>query len=166
MSTKNLYSQEAKEKIKELAESIDFAIMVTKLGGKPLHMVPMSTKKVDDNGAIWFLSGKNSHHNINLEIDSDLHLAYSDKSAMKFLNVFGKASISTDKAIIRELYQSTDDAWFEGVDDPNLTAIQVQPREAFYWDPKNNKLISLLKMGVGAVTGNEPDLMNEGELKL
>lgn len=166
MSTKNLYSEEAKEKIKELAEGIDFAIMVTKLGGKPLHMVPMSTKKVDESGAIWFLSGKNSHHNLNLESDNDLHLVYSDKSSMRFLNVYGNGFITTDKAIIKMLYQSTDDAWFEGVDDPNLTAIQVQPREAYYWNPKEKKLISLLKMGVGAITGNEPDLMSEGELKI
>lgn len=166
MSTKDLYSDEAKAKIKELAVDIDFAIMVTKLDAKPLHLVPMSTKKVDDNGDIWFLSGKNSHHNVNLESDNDVHLVYSDKGSMKFLNVYGKGYITTDKNIIRELYQSTDDAWFEGVDDPNLTAIRVEPRQAFYWNPKANKLISLLQMGVGAITGNEPDLMNEGELKM
>ncbi|RTY90622.1 pyridoxamine 5'-phosphate oxidase family protein [Flavobacterium sp. GT3R68] len=166
MSTKNLYSEEAKEKIKELAVGIDFAIMVTKLGNKPSHMVPMSTKKVDDNGDIWFLSGKDSHHNSNLAIDNDMHLLYADKSAMRFLNVYGKGFISTDINMIKELYQSSDDAWFEGVNDPNLTAIRVQPLHAFYWDPKDNKLVTLLKMGVAAVTGKEPDLMNEGELRV
>lgn len=166
MSTKNLYSEEAKQKIKELALGIDFAIMVTKLSSKPLHMVPMSTKKVDDMGDIWFLSGKDSNHNMNLKNDNDMHLLYADKSAMKFLNVYGKGFISTDIEILKELYQSSDDAWFEGVNDPNLTAIRVQPLHAFYWDPKDNKLITLLKMGVGAVTGNEPDVMNEGELRV
>lgn len=166
MSTENVYSEEAKKKIKELAVSIDFAIMVTKLANKPNNMVPMSTKKVDDNGDIWFLSGKDSHHNINIINNNDLHLLYADKSAMQFLKVYGKAFISTDKGIIKELYQSSDDAWFKGPDDPNLTAIRVQPYHAFYWDPKDNILITLLKMAVGEVTGKEPDLMNEGELKV
>lgn len=166
MSTENLYNEEAKQKIKELATGIDFCVMVTKLSSTPLHLVPMSTKKVDGNGDIWFLSGKDSHHNSNLISDNELHLVYADKSAMKFLNVYGKGEITTDAAILKELYQSGDDAWFEGVNDPNLTAIRVQPKHAFYWDPKDNKLVTLLKMGLGAVTGNEPDLMNEGELKI
>jgi general stress protein 26 len=45
MSQKNLYNQEAKDKIKELAESIDFAMMCTNLQNIPFHSIPMSTKE-------------------------------------------------------------------------------------------------------------------------
>ena len=55
MSEKNLFNKEAKEKLKELAESIDFTIMVTDLGSKPPHTIPMSTKEVDDDGCILSL---------------------------------------------------------------------------------------------------------------
>ena len=67
MSTKNLYSTEAKEKIKKMAESIDYAMMATDLKSQPFHAVPMSTKEVDDDGNIWFLSNKNSTHNQHIE---------------------------------------------------------------------------------------------------
>jgi general stress protein 26 len=166
MSTKNLFSEEAKEKMKDLAMDIDFAMFTTALSQHPLHMVPMSTKKVDEMGNIWFLSNKNSQHNQNIKLDSSTHLIYSDPSKMKFLNVYGQALISTDMNIIKELYKSSDDAWFEGVNDPNITAIGIRPTQAFYWDPKNNTLVTLLKMGVGAITGDEPDLMDQGELKI
>ena len=165
MSTENLYNDEAKKKIKEMAESIDFTMLATGLKKTPLHMVPMSTKKVDDHGNIWFLSNKNSTHNQNIMSDNHLHLIYADKSSMQFLNVYGNATISADRKIIEELYGSADDAWFEGKDDPNITAISVKPTEAYYWDPKNNKLITLVKIGVGAVTGNQPDTMDVGKLK-
>lgn len=165
MSTENLYNEDAKKKIKDMAENIDFAMMATNLKSVPLHMIPMSTKKVDEQGAIWFLSNKNSTHNQNLMTDPNLHLIYADKGDMQFLNVYGMATITTDRRIIEELYGKADDTWFDGKDDPNITAISVRPVEAFYWDPKNNKLVTLVKMGVGAITGNEPDSMDFGKLK-
>lgn len=166
MSTENLYNEEAKKKIKEMAEDIDFTMMATNLKKTPLHMIPMSTKKVDDHGNIWFLSNKNSTHNQNILEDSNLHLVYTDKGDMQFLNIYGTATITTDRNMIDELYGKSDDAWFHGKDDPNITVISVKPTEAFYWDPKNGKLVTLVKMGVGAITGNEPDLMDQGSINI
>ncbi len=165
MSTENLYNKEAKEKIKDLAESIDFTLMATNLGNKPFHTVPMSTKKVDENGNIWFLSGKDTDHNQNINTDNNVQLLYSKPGSMTFLTLYGKAFINTDKTILKELYGKTDDSWFEGVDDPSLCAIQFKPDDAHYWEPKSNKFVSLLKMGVGAITGNEPDISQHGDLK-
>ncbi len=39
-----------------MAESINFNIMATDLKIIPIHAIPMSTKKVEDKGNIWFLS--------------------------------------------------------------------------------------------------------------
>lgn len=166
MSTKNLYSTEAKEKIKELAEKIDFTMLVTDLKSQPFHTVPMSTKKVDKEGNIWFLSNKTSDHNANIEREKKAHLIYSDKGNFEFLSVYGRATISVDRNKIEELYGSGDDAWFDGVDDPNITTIKIEPDDVHYWDTKNGKVVSLLKMARGAITGNEPDLGVEGKLKL
>ncbi|MBT0607007.1 pyridoxamine 5'-phosphate oxidase family protein [Aequorivita echinoideorum] len=166
MSTKNLYSDEAKKKLKELAESIDFCMMATHLNNQPFHVVPMSTKKVDDAGNIWFLSNKTSTHNKSIETDGKTHLIYSKTSSFEFLSVYGSASIRTDKTIIKKLYGNSDDAWFDGIDDPNISAIEVKPNEVYYWDTKNGKFVSLLKMVGGAITGNEPDLGEEGKIKI
>lgn len=164
MSTANKYDQEGIEKIRELAKSIDFTMMATNLGKKPFHAIPMSTKKVDDEGRIWFLSNKNSDHNHHISVSNETQLIYSDPGSFEFLTIYGFAKITTDKSIIEELYGSGDDAWFDGVDDPNITAISVHPEKAHYWDSKHNKLISLLKMGFGALTGDQPDLGEEGDI--
>ena len=166
MSTKNLYSNEAKKKIKELAEAIDYAMLMTDLKSQPFHTVPMSTKEVDESGNIWFLSNKTSTHNANIEKDNRAHLIYADNGKFQFLSVYGRATVSTDKNKIKELYGSGDDAWFDGVDDPNITTIKIEPDDVYYWDTKNGKVISLLKMAGGAITGNEPDLGVEGKLKV
>ncbi len=166
MSTKNLSNTEAIKKLKDLATSIDFAMMATDLSNKPVDAIPMSTKKVDEAGNIWFLSGADSDHNANIAKDADVQLLYAKPSDMKFLSVFGKAIITKDKTILKELYSTTDDSWFEGIDDPNLTAIKFTPAQAQYWDTKSNKFISLLKMGYAAVTGDKVDVGATGSLNL
>jgi len=166
MSTTNLYNQEAKEKMKDLAEDIDFTMLATRLGKKPFHAIPMSTKKVDELGNIWFLSGRDSQHNANIVKNNDVQLLYSKPSNMEFMVVSGTAHITTEKSILEELYGPSDDMWFDGFEDPNLSAIKVQPNEAHYWEPKHNKLVTLFKMGVSTITGNEPDLGEDGDLEL
>ncbi|TWT73287.1 pyridoxamine 5'-phosphate oxidase family protein [Allorhodopirellula solitaria] len=166
MSNTDLSNQDAVAKLKELAESIDFAMLCTDMAAKPFHAIPMSTKKVDADGRIWFLSGRDSTHNDNIRRDNQVEVLYSDPSSMRFLNVYGKAEIRRDREILKELYGSADDSWFDGLDDPNLSAIEIAPLQAHYWDVKGNRLVALLKMGWGGVTGSEPDLAQHGDLKM
>ncbi len=166
MSEKNLFQKEAKSKLKEMAENIDIAIMETNLGRKPAHHVPMSTKEVDHEGCIWFLSNKNSVHNGHINSDRSIQLIYSKPSDMAFLTIYGNAFITSDMAVLKRYYGKSDDAWFDGIEDPNLTAIKVIPEVAHYWDTKSGKLVSLLKMGIGALTGKRQNLGTEGDLSI
>lgn len=166
MSQKNMNLNESRKKLKELVESINFAMFTSNLSHPPFHTVPMSTKKVDENGELWFLSNRNSEHNSNIEKDGKVLLNYSKPSDFEFLTLYASATIVIDKKIFEEFYGKADDAWFEGVDDPNLTAICVKPEDAHFWEPKSGKLISLVKMGVSAITGNEPDMGQHGDLGL
>ncbi|GGW44469.1 hypothetical protein GCM10007383_31150 [Arenibacter certesii] len=109
MSTDNLHNKEAAEKIKELAESIDFALMGTALDRLPIHAIPMSTKKVDSEGKIWFLSGKDSDHNRHIKENPIVQLFYSNKGDMEFMTVFGRAVITDENQILKELYGKSDD---------------------------------------------------------
>ena len=166
MSTENLYDRKALDKIREMVNNIDFCMLATKLTSKPLSVVPMSTKKVDEQGAIWFLSGADSDHNHNIELDPDIQLLYSKPGDLSFLSVYGQATITRDQGILEELYDKSDDNWFEGVEDPNLTAIKFLPREAYYWDAKYNKIVTLFKLAVGAITNSETDTSVEGRMKV
>ncbi|WP_107037517.1 pyridoxamine 5'-phosphate oxidase family protein [Brumimicrobium mesophilum] len=166
MSEKNLNSNESRQKLKEIVETINFAMFTSNLSKPPFHTIPMTTKKVDINGNLWFLSSRTSQHNINIQIDENVLLNYANSKDFEFLTVYGKASIVNDMAILEDLYGKADDAWFEGVEDPNLTAICVKPEDAHYWEAKSGKLVSLVKMGVSAITGKQPDMGNEGDLAL
>lgn len=166
MSTDNLSSKEARKKMTSLVDDIEVAMMVTKMGSKPLHAVPMTTKKVDKEGNIWFLSRLDSDHNGDIVSDPDVQLLYSDTSDMEFISIFGKAAVNTDKDVLKDLYSKIDDAWFNGADDPNLAALVVSPKEAYYWDTKQNKYVTLFKMGIAALSGDDKDIGEKGKLKL
>lgn len=166
MSTEKLNKEESKKKLRQLVEDIKIAMMITGFNRKPVSAIPMTSKKVDKEGNIWFLSLRNSDHNNDLLKNNDVQLLYSEPSDMEYLSVYGEAEITTNREILKDLYNKADDNYFEGLDDPNLTAIKVRPQEAYYWDTKTNKYVTLLKMGVGAVTGNEQDIGEKGRLNL
>lgn len=166
MSIENLTSKEALDKMTNLVEDIEIAMLLTDLKTQPVSAVPMTTKKVDEKGNIWFLSGLNSDHNTNIVKSKDVQLLYSDPKGMEFISIYGEATVNTDKDILKDLYSKTDETWFNGADDPNLTAIRVTPKEAYFWDTKQNKYISLFKMGVAAVTGDKADVGEKGKLDL
>lgn len=166
MSTENLSNKDALEKMTELVDDIKIGMLLTDLNKQPISAIPMTTKKVDDQGNIWFLSGLNSEHNSNIVKNPQVQLLYSDPSDMEFISIYGQATIITDRGILDDLYSKVDDNWFSGEDDPNLTAIKIHPKEAYFWDTKQNKYLSLFKMGIGALTGDKKDIGEKGRLNL
>lgn len=79
--------------------------------------------------------------------------------------MFGVATVSTDKEVIKELWEPILKAWFtEGINDPRITAIKVEPTEGYYWDNKHGNAFALLKTAVGAALGKTMDDSIEGNL--
>lgn len=166
MSTDNLQNHKAISKLKDLIEDVKVGMMLTDFSHSPISAIPMTTKKVDDDGTVWFFSGLSSEHNTNIAKNPHIQMLYSDPGDMKFLSAYGQAAIVTDTKILKDLYSKVDDAWFTGEDDPNLTAIKFTPEEAYYWDSKTNKYISLFKIGAAAINGGKPDVGEKGKLDL
>ena len=165
---KNVNSSEAVEKIRHLAEKAQTCLFCTKIEtGKPFSTRPMSAQKVDNGGNIWFLSDKDSTKNMELKDDDHVQLLFSGSSHSDFLSVYGKASINYDKAKIKELWEPIVKTWFQqGVDDPNISVIKVEPSEGYYWDTKHGKIVALAKMLTSMVTGKTMDDGIEGTINL
>jgi general stress protein 26 len=128
----------------------------------------MSTAGVDEDGTIWFLSDKESEKNRQLEKDNQVYLMYMDNSSNHYLSLSGQSSIVEDKVKLEALWTPIAKAWFEeGVDDPRISLIKVKPKTGHYWDTKNGKLVSMLKIAAAVVTGKEGmDDGIEGDLKI
>lgn len=162
---KDLGGKEAIEKIKELVGH-NAVCMFSSMGDSiPFQTRPMTTQEVDDGGNFWFLSAKDSHKNQEVREDSRVQLLFANTSASEYLTVYGRAEILTDRQKVDEVWSPMAKAWFEkGKDDPNLSLIKVTPEHAYYWEPKQNKMITLLKMAASAVTGEGADIGRQGSL--
>lgn len=163
----NLSGQEAIEKLKELIKSESICFFCTNLLQQPITTRPMSTQKVDDHGNIWFMSSIKSGKNEEIVDNNSVQLFYSNPSNYEFLSIFGTAAIYTDREKIYEIWTSFAKAWFkDGKDDEDISLIKVTPQSSYYWDTKNNKIISMIQMLASIVTGSAPDDGVEGLLKI
>jgi|SRR5690554_6163459 len=165
MSKENLTQTEAKKKFREMVDEIKIAMFATNLSQKPIDVAPMYTKRVDESGNLWFLSSKDTDHSHNILQDSNCQLFYGNGSS-DFLSVYGRAELLNDRDAINSLYEKTDNSYYNGSDDPTLRAIKFTPEQAAYWTVEGNKLVSLFKMGIAAITGQGQDLGTSGKMDL
>jgi general stress protein 26 len=128
---------------------------------------PMAVQKTDDDGNLWFLSAIDSQKNADIERNPHVQLLFQGSPHSDFLSVYGSASISQDKEKIKELWEPMIKTWFtEGVDDPRITVIKVEPTAGYYWDTKHAQVVALFKRLVGAAIGKTLDDSIEGNIKI
>jgi general stress protein 26 len=164
----NLAGPDAVAKIRELAEGAGTCFFCTAITtGAPIPTRPMAVQQVDDEGSLWFLSAIDSQQNAQLAQDDSVQLMFQGSSHSDFLTLHGRATVTTDRAKINELWKPLLKTWFtEGSDDPRITVIQVRPTEGYYWDTKHNRVIVFAKIVAGAVTGKTFDDSIEGRLRV
>ena len=162
---KDLSNLSAVEKIKELAEDIKSCMFCT-YKNTSLQSRPMSVQEIDDNGHLWFLSDKNSNKNSEIKDNSKVEIFFCENHD-KYLSIHGKAHISYDRDKIEKLWNPIIKVWMQGgVDDPNLSVIQVVPDDGYYWNNKNGKMVAFAKMAASLITGKTMDDGIEGNLDL
>lgn len=163
----DLNNKEAVKKLIELVKDIHVGIFCTELTKTPIHSRPMSVENIDDQGNLWFISSSTSNKNFEILKDDQVQLFFANNASSQYISIYGHAVIYTDRQKIDELWTPIANAWFEeGQKDPNVTIIKVTPSDAYYWDTKDGKIISLLKMAGSAIFGNTADVGVEGKLKL
>jgi len=165
---KDLAGEEAVKKMKELVEKANSCFFCTKINtNESFSTRPMSVQKIDDEGNLWFLSASDSKKNAEIASDPSVQLLFQGSQYSDYINIYGEATISKDKAMIKELWQPVLKTWFtEGQDDKRITVIKVVPAESYYWDTKHNMAVGMVKRLIGAAIGKTLDDSIEGKIKL
>ncbi|SEO72975.1 pyridoxamine 5'-phosphate oxidase family protein [Mucilaginibacter sp. AW1-7] len=164
----DLGGPEAIAKLKDMVDSAKSCFFLTNIKtGIPANVRPMSVQQVDDEGNLWFLSANDSHKNEDLQKDPMVHLLFQGSAHSDFLNVYGIATVSEDKEKIKELWEPILKVWFtDGIDDPRISVIKVEPTESYYWDNKHGNAIAFVKMLAGAAIGKTFDDSIEGKINV
>lgn len=169
MSKENLFNAKAIEKLKELSEKAKTCMFITKLSDhSPQNSRPMGLQECDGEGNFWFISNKESKKNFQIEKDNKVQLYFMNNSDHEYLSIVGKAYIYEDKATIEDKWSVVANAWFDGKDDPDVSIIRVTPEEAYYWDTKFGKFVSMINFIAVIIGGKNTDNSDgiEGKIEL
>ena len=163
----DLSGAKAIAKMSELIKEAQTCFFCTNVKTGEFDARPMNVLQVDEQGNLWFLSASDSHKNQELLGDSAVRLFFQGSPHSEFLHLEGTATVSRDKAKIKELWNFVLKTWFtEGIDDPRITVIKVAPSHGYYWDNKHGNAVAGIKMLIGATIGKTLDDSIEGKITL
>lgn len=148
----------------ELMDKIGFAMLVTRDGDK-LRARPMRAYLGRDENAIYLLTDARRHKDEEIARNPGVNLSFADTGSMKYVSLTGTATVSNDRARIKELFSTPAKAWWDSADDPNIRVLKVVPDDAEFWDSPGSA-ISYVKMAVAAATGSRPDIGNNRKVSM
>lgn len=153
------------EELYALVEKIELAMMTTRRSDGRLVSRPMATQKRRAFADLWFVTDIDSDKLDELKDDANVNLAYLDTGSFEWVSVSGTATISSDRARIREVWEPDWRAWFGkvddvrdgGPDDPRLALILVDVESVVYLKQDRPRPVVLFEVVKGMVTGDKPD---------
>lgn len=149
------------DKVRELLEKFDTAMLVTQGEDGGLHARPMAIADVDESGHLWFITGKESGKVHEIREDSRVNVICQDGRRIA-LSISGGAALLRDAARTRQLWKESFKVWFpNGPEDPGICLIQVRPIEAEYWDASGWKGIKYLFSAATAYARGEPPILKD-----
>jgi len=148
----------------DLMKKIRFAMLVTRDGEK-LRTRPVAAYLDRAHNAIYFLTDARRHKDDEIARSPEVNLSFADAGDQKYVSLTGTASISNDRAKIRELFSTLAKAWWDSVEDPNIRVLKIIPDDAEFWDSPGT-VISDVKMATAAVTNTRPDMGENRKVSL
>jgi len=144
-----------------LIDDIKIAMMTTRRPDGHLESRPMAGQKRADGADLWFVAAEGSGKLRDIAHDPHVNLAYYKAGSYEWVSASGIASVSRDRAKIRELYEPDWKAWFgqEGnprhgtVDDPRIVLIGIDVHAAVFLEVDKPKPVVLFELAKGWLTG-------------
>ena len=143
---KELSGEEGKKKIAEVVKGIHIAMMTTVAEGGSMSSRPMAVQDKPFDGTLWFLTRNTSEKIDEIKDDQHITLTFAETLSSKYLALKGRASVSRDRAKIKDLWNPMYKAWFpKGEDDPEIAVLRVDVHEGNYWEATSGRIVMMAK---------------------
>lgn len=152
------------ERVWELAKRIGIAMFVT-WDGKEQRARPLAATVEKDEGAIYFLIDVHGDKDDQLAEFPHVSVSFADHKHAKYVALSGKATVSNDRARIKELWTPFAKAWWDSPEDPAIRVIKMVPQDAELWDSPG-RIVTTLSMLTAAVTGRSPRIGENAKVVL
>jgi general stress protein 26 len=150
----------------ELMERIKVGLLVThdQRGGE-LRARPVHAHPAPGENAIYFLTDADSAKVYEIADNRNVCIAFADASGQKYVSVSGTASVSDDRAKIKEFWTASDKSFWTDENDPRIRVVRIDVSEAEYWD-NFSTAFAAIKIAISAVTGAKPNLGENAKVDL
>ena len=153
-------------KLYELIDDIEIAMMTTRRPDGHLVSRAMATQKRATGADLWFVTCDGTPKIREIESDAHVNLSYYKDRTREWVSVSGIATLSRDRAKIKELWAPDWAFWFPKgedprhgtADDPRLVLIGVQVHAAAFLEVSKPQAVVLYELAKGWLTGTEPEL--------
>ena len=152
------------DRIWDLAKKIGVCMFVT-WDGERQRARPLQANVDHDEHAIYFLTDVDSHKDEQVEKFPTVTLAFAHIPHSKYVSITGQATVSNDRAKIKELWSPFAQAWWPNADDPSIRVIKVVPEDAELWDSPG-RIVTTISMLAAAVTRRAPRVGENAKVKL
>ena len=152
------------ERAWELAKRIGIAMFVT-WDGERQRARPLAATVEKDERAIYFLTDINGEKDDQVAEYPYVSVSFADHKTSKYVALSGKATISNDRARIKELWSPFAKAWWDSPEDPAIRVIKVTPEDAELWDSPG-RIVTTISMLAAAVTGRSPKIGENAKVTL
>jgi general stress protein 26 len=148
-------NDEIREKLLELVREFDTAMLVTTSSKNEIRSRPMAVAEVDAQGNVWFVTSTETAKVC--EIDQRPQVNVSLQGRASYVSLTGLASVTQDRARIRDLWKEDWRVWFpDGPDQSDLSLVKVQPTIGEFWDNRGTRGLRFLWEAAKAyVSGTE-----------
>jgi general stress protein 26 len=156
-------NDERLDRLYQLIEDIEVAMLTTRRRDGSLVSRPMATQRRAEGAHFWFVAEEGSPKIAEIVVDPNVNLSYYKARTREWVSVSGAARISRDRSKIRELYEPTWKVWFPdqggnrngGPDDPRILLIGVEARSAHFMKVDKTAPVVLFERP-GGLAGREP----------
>ena len=154
----------ARQKVLEMLDEFDTAMLVTRSGDGRLEARPMMLLEVEPDGEVWLMTSWQSQKADEIQQHPDLLLVCHDGTKQS-LSLRGHGRVVQDPARVRRLWKEPHRVWFpNGPDDPDIAMIAITPDSAEFWDTSGtNRLEYIWEAAKAYATGQRADQAGSGD---
>jgi general stress protein 26 len=145
------------DRVWEIIEKVGVAMLTTRFPGG-LRARPLEARPERHAGLIWFVTDLESGKEHEVEAEHDVCLVFADAADKAYLSITARAEVRRDPAKAAQIWKLTDNAWWNGPNDPDVCLLRVRPITAELWDGPASRIATAFEFVKAAIRGGEPNL--------
>jgi general stress protein 26 len=145
------------DRVWDIIENVGVCMLTTRFAGG-LRARPLEARPEREAGLIWFVTDLHSGKEHEIEAEQDVGLVFIDPKQKAYLSITARAEVRRDHAKAAQIWKRTDDAWWDGPNDPDVCVLRVRPLTAELWDGPASSAVAAFEFAKARLTGDEPNL--------